>query len=231
MLLFTLCPGITAVPALVFPASCWPSSSPAAWSGSAAAAPCHRHILCMTAPFAVVHLKALSFTLQVGSREEIVVVKACAAADATPGIPHRCSRPTGKCPGGSEAAKRPGDSAAAKWVSFAHPLASTPSLAAQPRNGPGTVFLPSAEVFERRDRWRCQRLHSSRIRRASGRRRGIRNPSGHCLKGWTSDPLYFQPRPELGGSPVETCFAWLHAYLCTRGYINAYVIEKKLVLS
>jgi hypothetical protein len=149
MLLFTLCPGITAVPALVFPASSQPSSSPPAWSGSAAAAPCRRYILCMTAPFAVVHCDALSFTLQVGIREEIVTVKACTAADATPGIPHRCSRPPGKHPGSSKAAKRPGDSASANWVSFAHPLASTPSLAAQPRNGPGTVFLPSAEVFER----------------------------------------------------------------------------------
>jgi hypothetical protein len=46
MLLFIPCPGITAAPALVFPASYRPSSSPPPWSGSAVAAPCLRCIRC-----------------------------------------------------------------------------------------------------------------------------------------------------------------------------------------
>jgi hypothetical protein len=111
-------------------------------------------------PYAVIRHGGRSFTLQIGSREEVVGVsclKACTTTDAVPETPSRRGRPPGKRPGGSTAAERPGgsaaaerpdDSAAAKRVSFAHPLASTPSTA-PPRNGPGTVFLPSAEVFAR----------------------------------------------------------------------------------
>jgi hypothetical protein len=63
------------------------------------------------------------------------------------------------------------------------------------------------------------------------------------LRGWTSDLFSSQPRPELGGSPVETQYACLRVYLRTRGCgtpvsihvhtpcINAYVIQNKLVLS
>ncbi len=82
-------------------------------------------------PYAVLRRGGRSFMLRIGSREEIVAVsrrKACSAADATP-------------------SKRPGGSAAAKRVSFAQPLASTPSSTVPPLNGPRTVFLPSAEVF------------------------------------------------------------------------------------
>jgi hypothetical protein len=73
-----------------------------------------------------------------------------------PAIRAAAGRPPGKRPGGSAAAERPGVSAAAecpngaaKAVTFADPLASTPSATAPPRNGPGTVFLPSAEVIAR----------------------------------------------------------------------------------
>ncbi len=97
-------------------------------------------------PYAVLRHGGHSFTLQIGSREEVIAVcrlKACTAADAAPGSPRRRGRPPGKRPGGSAAAKR---------VSFATPLAATPlaatpSKTALPKNSPGTVFLPSAEVF------------------------------------------------------------------------------------
>jgi hypothetical protein len=56
-------------------------------------------------------------------------------------------------------------------------------------------------------------------------------------EGWTSD-LFSQPRPELGGSPVETRSACLRVYASTpvsipvhTPYINMYVIQNKLVLS
>jgi hypothetical protein len=91
-------------------------------------------------PYAVIRRGGRSFTLQIGSREEIVAVsrlKACTTADTVPGSPLRRGRPPGK---------RLGGSAAAKWVTFQHPLVTTPSTA-PPQNGPGTVFLPSAEVF------------------------------------------------------------------------------------
>jgi hypothetical protein len=140
MILFTLCPGITAVPAPVFPARYRPGSSPPAWSGSAAVVPLQ---LLYNSPFAVLHCCGRSFTLQVGSREEIVAVNrlnACTIADTAPGSLRHRSRPPGKRPGGSAAAKR---------VSFVHPLASTPSIVAPLRTGPRTVFLPSVEVFAR----------------------------------------------------------------------------------
>jgi hypothetical protein len=46
-----------------------------------------------------------------------------------------------------------------------------------------------------RDQRRLHRCH----------RRGTRPVNGHRLRGWTSDLFSFQPRPELGGSPVDTC--------------------------
>jgi hypothetical protein len=50
--------------------------------------------------------------------------------------------------------------------------------------------------------WDRRRLHSLH-------RRGTRPVNGHRLRGWTSDLFSSQPRPELGGSPVES---WLHPY-------------------
>jgi hypothetical protein len=78
------------------------------------------------------------------SRDEVVAVsclKACTAADATPGSPCHCGRPPGS---------RPGGLATTKWVLFSDMLVSSPSsYPAPPRNGPGTIFLPGKEVFAR----------------------------------------------------------------------------------
>jgi hypothetical protein len=83
-----------------------------------------------------------SFTIRVGSRDEVVAVsrfKACTAAEATPGSPRRRGRPPGSRPGGLTATKR---------FLFSDPLVSSPSSSsAPPRDGPGTVFLPGEEVF------------------------------------------------------------------------------------
>jgi hypothetical protein len=81
-----------------------------------------------------------SFTIQVGSRDEVIAVsrlKACTATDATPGSLRRRGRPPGSHPGGP---------AATKGVSFSDPLVSSPSPLAPPRDGPRTVFLPGEEV-------------------------------------------------------------------------------------
>ena len=95
-------------------------------------------------PYAVLRRGPRSFTIRVGSRDEVVAVsrlKACTAADATPGSPRRRGRPPGS---------RPGSLAATKRVSFSDPLVSSPSSSlAPPRDGPGTVFLPGEEVFAR----------------------------------------------------------------------------------
>jgi hypothetical protein len=144
-------------------------------------------------PYAVLRHSPRSFTIRVGSRDEVVAVsrlKACTAADATPGSPHRRGRPPGSCPGGLAATKR---------VSFSDLLVSSPSSSsAPPLDGPGTVSYPVRRFLHARDRWRLHSLH----------RHSTRLINGHRPRGWTSD-LFSQPRPELGGSPVES---WLHPY-------------------
>ncbi len=72
-------------------------------------------------PYAVLRCGPRSFTIRVGSRDEVVAVsclKACTAADAMPGSLRRCGRPTGSRPGGLAATKR---------VSFSDLLVSSPS--------------------------------------------------------------------------------------------------------
>jgi hypothetical protein len=93
-------------------------------------------------PYAVLRRGPRSFTIRVGSRDEVVVVSHLkASADATPGSLRHCGRPPGS---------RPSGLAATKWVSFSDPLVSSPSSSsAPPCDGPGTVFLPGEEVFAR----------------------------------------------------------------------------------
>ncbi len=74
------------------------------------------------------------FTIRVGSRDEVIAIsclKACTAADATPGSPRR----RGACRNQAGLVFRPDG--------------SSPSPPAPPRYGPGTVFLPGKEVFAR----------------------------------------------------------------------------------
>jgi hypothetical protein len=94
-------------------------------------------------PYIVLRRGPCSFTIRVGSRDEVIAIsrlKACTAADATPGSSRHRGRPPGLHPGGPAATKR---------VSFSDPLVSPPSPSAPPRDGPGTVFLPGEEVFAR----------------------------------------------------------------------------------
>ncbi len=49
-------------------------------------------------PYAILRRGPRSFTILVGSRDEVIIVsrlKACTAMDATPGSLHRCGRPPG----------------------------------------------------------------------------------------------------------------------------------------
>jgi hypothetical protein len=142
-------------------------------------------------PYTVLRRGPRSFTVRVKTRGEVIAVsrlKACTAADATPGSPRRRGRPPGSHPGGPAATKR---------VSFSDPLVSTPSFPAPPRDGPGTVFLPGEEVFARSG--------PAAPSQVPCHRRGTRPVNAHRLRGWTSDLFSFQPRPELRGSPVDTC--------------------------
>jgi hypothetical protein len=138
MSLLLLCLGT--ILALTCPASCQPSCSPpphlglSGWRGSTLQ-------LLYDGPYAVLCRGPRSFTIRVRSWDEMVAVsrlKACMAADATPGSPRRPGRPLGS---------RPGGLAATKWVSFSDPLVSSPSSSVPPQDRPGTVFLPGEEVF------------------------------------------------------------------------------------
>jgi hypothetical protein len=94
-------------------------------------------------PYTILRCGPRSFTIRIGFWEEVIAVsrlKACTAADAKPGSPHRRGRPPGSRPGGPATTKR---------VSFSDPLVSTPSSLAPPQDDPGTVFLPGKEVFAR----------------------------------------------------------------------------------
>jgi hypothetical protein len=60
---------------------------------------------------------------------------------------------------------------------------------------PEPFSYPARRFLHTRDRRCLHRCH----------RRGPRPVNGHRQRGWTSDLFSFQPRPELGGSPVDTC--------------------------
>ncbi len=118
-------------------------------------------------PYAVLRRGPRSFTIRVRSWDEVVAVsrlKACTAADATPGSPRRRGRPQGSPPGGPAATKR---------VSFSDPLVSSPSPPAPPRDGPRTVLLPGEEIFASPGPAALHKCH----------RRGTRPVNGHRLGG------------------------------------------------
>ncbi len=84
-------------------------------------------------PYAVLCHSPRSFTIRVGSQDEVIAVshlKACTTADAEPGSLCHCGRPSGFFPGGPATTKR---------VSYSDSLVSSPSILSLPRDGPGTV--------------------------------------------------------------------------------------------
>ncbi len=81
--------------------------------------------------------------------------------------------------------------AATKRVLFSDLLVSS---SAPPRGGPGQFSYPARRFLHARDQWCLHSLH----------RRGTHPVSGHHPRGWTYDLFSSQPRPELGGSPVES---------------------------
>ncbi len=119
MLLLFLCPGTSQVP------NCWLSCQMSccaplhvAWQYRPASPPPYH------GPYAVLWCGPRSFTIMVGSWEEIVSVsrlKACRKVGTTPGSPRRHGQLPGKCPGGPAATKR---------VSFSDPLVSSPVFTA-----------------------------------------------------------------------------------------------------
>jgi hypothetical protein len=138
MFLLFLCPGT--ILASSCQASCQPSSSLPPSSGSVGAVSYHPFSRSITAPMpSCAAAPALSPSkLGPGTRLlPLAVLRLARPRDATPGS-QRCR---GRLPG-----SHPCGPATTKRVSFSDPLVSSPSPPAPPRDGPGTVFLPSEEV-------------------------------------------------------------------------------------
>ncbi len=166
-------------------------------------------------PYAVLHRGPHYFTIRVGSRDEVVAVshlKACTAADATPGSPCCCSRPP---------CSHPGIPAATKWVLFSDPFLH---LLFQRRHEtvPQPFSYPARRFLHARDRRRHHRCH-----------RGSTCPIyGHRHK-------VTQPRPELGGAlwtpayiPGDRPASWIYSTNCVQYlYISCYLSDNKPVLS
>ncbi len=92
-------------------------------------------------PYAVLRCRPHSFTIWVGSGEEVIPfsrLKACTPANTEPGSLRPRNRPSGILPSGP---------APTKLVWFSDPLVSSPSPLTPPQESLGTVFLPSKEDF------------------------------------------------------------------------------------
>ncbi len=187
-----LCLGTILAPSC--PASCQPSCSPPPSSGSVGAAWFH--------PF---------------SRSTTAPTRSCAAAP-TP-WPSESGRGMRWLPSAALRLARPRMPRLAARVATADRRACAQAVLPQPSGSrsqtrcslhllllrrhhetvPEPFSYPARRFLHAQDRQCHHRCH----------RRGTCPVNGHRHRGWTSDLFSSQPRPELGGSPVDTC---LHPY-------------------
>jgi hypothetical protein len=141
-------------------------------------------------PYVVLQCGPRSFTIRVGSRDEVVAIsrlKACTAADAKPGSPRYRGRPPARA---QVVLPQPSRSCfKTRW--FLHLLL----LRRCHETVPEPFFYPARRFLHARNWWHLRSLH----------RCGTRPVNEHCPRGLTSDLFSSQLRPELGGSPVESC--------------------------
>jgi hypothetical protein len=188
MFLPLLCLGTILEPTC--PASCQPSCSPPpVWVHRGGLVP---PLLLYDSPCAVLRRGPRSFTIRVGSGDKVVAIsrlKACMAADATPGSLRRRGRPLDSHPSSLTASKR---------VSFSDPLVLRLLLH---RRCHATVLepfsYPARRFLHARDRRRLHSLH----------KHGTRPMTVQRPRGWTSDLFSSQPRPELGGALWRAVYA------------------------
>jgi hypothetical protein len=183
--------------ALTCPASCQPSCSPPPLSGSVGAAWFHPFSHSTTAP-----------------------TRFCAAAPAP--SPSESGRRTRWLPSAASRLVQPRMPRLAARVAAADRRVRTQAVLSQPSRSrfqtrwflhlhlrrrhkmvPEPFSYPARRFLQARDRRRLHRCH----------RRGTRPVNGHRHRGWTSDLFSFQPRPALGGNPVDTC---LHPWSAVR---------------
>jgi hypothetical protein len=131
-----------------------------------------------------------SFTIRVRSRVEVVAVshlKACTAADASSGSLVAATDHQARA---QAVLLQPSGSVFKPVGFFAFSFIGTATRRSRNR-------FPTRQggFSHARDKQHLHSLH----------RRGTHPFSGHRPRGWTSDLFSSQPRPELGGSPVESC--------------------------
>ncbi len=144
-------------------------------------------------PYAVLGRGPCSFTIRVGLRDEVVAVshlKACTAADATPGSLRHRSRPPDSHPGGPAATKR---------VSFSYPLDLHLLFKRRHETVPELFSYPARRFLHAWDRRCHHKCH----------RRGTRPINGHRYRGWTSDLFSSQARPLTQSSLGTVYWAYL----------------------
>ncbi len=192
MLLLLLCLGTILAPTC--PVSCQPSCSPPPSSGSIGAAWFH--------PF---------------SRSTTAPTRSCAAAPAP--SPSESGRGTRWSPSATLRLAQPQTPRLAARVASADCQVCTLVVLPQPNRSrsqtrwylhlpllrrshetvPELFSYPARRFWHARDWWHLHSLH----------RHGTRLVNRHRPRGWTSDLFSSQPRPELGGRPVES---WLHPW-------------------
>jgi hypothetical protein len=187
MLLLFPCPGTILAPSCQ--TSCQPTSSPPPSSGSGAAASSHPFTRSTTAPTPSSAAGSAPSPSEWGpgtrsspsaaSRLVRPRTPRLAARDAAAGRRVR-TQATSPPPSGSRFQTR--------WYLHLPPGRRHETV-------PEPFSYPARRFLHARDRRRLHRCH----------RRGTRPVNGHRPRGWTSDLCSSQPRPELGGSPVDTC--------------------------
>jgi hypothetical protein len=187
MFLPLLCLGT--ILALSCPASCQSSCSPPPLSGSVGAAWFHPFSRSMTAPTRFCAAAPAPSPSESGRGTRWLPSVALRPAwPRTPRLAARVGAADRRARAQAVSLQSSGPRSQTRW-SLRLPLLwrcheTVPELFSYPE-----LFLHA------RDRRRLHRCH----------RRGTCPVNGHRQRGWTSDLFSFQPRPELGGSPVDTC--------------------------
>jgi hypothetical protein len=180
MLLPLLCLGTILAPTC--PASCQPSCSPPPSSVSVGADWFHPFSHSLTAPIRSYAAAPAPSPSELGHGMRLVRLwMPCLAARVATADRRACAQAVLPKPSGSRFQTR--------WF-LHHPLLwRRHAMVQEPFSYPVRRFLHTRD-------WR--HIHSLH-------RRGTYPVNGHRPRGWTSDLFSSQPRPELGGSPVESC--------------------------
>jgi hypothetical protein len=190
MFLLLLCLGTILAPSC--PASCQPSCSPPPSSGSVGAAWFHPFSRSTTAPTRFCAAAPAPSPSESGRRTRWLPSAALRLAQLrTPHLAARVAAADRRARAQAVLPQPIGSCSQTRWSLHLLLLWRRHVMLPEPFSYPARRFLHP------RDQRRLHSLH----------RPGTRLVNGHRPRGWTSDLFSSQPRPEFGGSPVES---WLH---------------------